>query len=1399
MTEEVTTRHPHKRLWIWATVGVVLLAVVVSLAWYLRSPSFENFVRGKVIAALEDATGGRVEMAAFHWNLSQLALEADGLTIHGLEPRGESPYARVDRALVRLHIISFLGRQVSLEQVELWAPAIHIIVNPDGSTNAPEPKVKPDHPQTPVQQLFDLAIGRVDVHDGMLLLNEHKIALDFSVNQVVAAMTYDRLARRYDGTVQVGKMDAKYQDFRDLAARGDLQFSLWHDQLEIKTLKVASEGSSLEMSGKITDFENPQVQLTYNSTLDLAQMGAVTRAYQLRGGTLVWDGSGSYSEAAGYASTGRIALRDFDYLDGAIALRKATLNSNFSLDHNNLSLNRIAARVLGGMLTGDAEVKNLWPKQLTPVAPTPAEPIGLNGKKVPRNTSQVHGTPAAVKSVSAYPEEGSIRLRANGLSLSELVRMMSTRSLPLDKLNADGSVTGTVNLTWKESLANAFTDLALDSAAPAQPAMNQLPVSGHLSGRYGVRSERTELSSLSLTSPHTHLEAAGTLGATFATLKLNVDTTSLTEFQPMLTAMGNPPPPIELGGPAHFSGTLNGKWRSPQIAGHLQATNFAYLYMPAAETPAHVTYPPPAPAKHKSLFHLAANPAPPPPPQPVVHFRRIHIDQFSGDVQYSQSEIALHHTVVREGTAQLTIDGSSTLDRGDFTDASQFQVQAAMHDGDIDQLQHAIGLDYPLSGKLNFTLHAAGTAADPHGQGQISLKDGQAHGRPIVSLTSKIAFANHGVQFEGIHLQAAHGAVSGSAAYNFRSREVKLDLTGQSIDLGDVPEVQRPRLRIAGVANFTVKGSGTRDEPVINGHFQVGSLTLNGDTVGNITADAVTRGRQLTLTARSNFPNATLTLDGNVDLQGDMPAGATLRFANLDVDPFLPEEMRNQVTRQASLDGEAHLTGPLKQPRRLHANLSIKQFSVEVEHIPVKSDGPIELSLANETVTVQRCAMISQENRLTLTGTASFEGDRPLNLSADGSLNLKLAESANPDLTSYGSANVNVKVGGTVSAPLMSGRMELLHAGLSMIDLPAGLGDVNGTLVFNQNRLEVENVTGRMGGGHVKFGGFVTFGPAVGFNLTADGNDIRFRYSGVSVTSDQALQLNGTLQNASVTGTITVTRFAQIPSGDMQFLLAQATAPPRIPNPKSPLNNLRLDVRILSTPALTVQTSLAKLSGDIDLHLRGTAARPVLLGRVNIAEGDIKVGGTKFHLERADITFLNPVVIDPVLDVEATTQVRDYDITIGLHGTMERLNTTYRSDPPLSSDDIISLLAFGSTQSENALGAAPSSGFAESASGALLSSALSQAVTNRVSKLFGASSIRINPSFGGPQNDPNARITIEQQVTNNITLTYVTDLARSGQEVIQFEYNINSEYSVQGLRDENGVVSFDLLIRKRKQ
>ena len=104
----------------------------------------------------------------------------------------------------------------------------------------------------------------------------------------------------------------------------------------------------------------------------------------------------------------------------------------------------------------------------------------------------------------------------------------------------------------------------------------------------------------------------------------------------------------------------------------------------------------------------------------------------------------------------------------------------------------------------------------------------------------------------------------------------------------------------------------------------------------------------------------------------------------------------------------------------------------------------------------------------------------------------------------------------------------------------------------------------------------------------------------------------------------------------------------------SPLNNLHLDVHVTSTPQLQLQTAAARLSGNLDLRMRGTVLRPTVLGRVNLLEGMIDFNGTKYRLERGDLTFTNPVRIEPTLDIELSTRVRDYDITLGFHGPIEQ-------------------------------------------------------------------------------------------------------------------------------------------------
>src|SRR5208283_3434666 len=147
--------------------------------------------------------------------------------------------------------------------------------------------------------------------------------------------TYDRHNRRYDGTLRVGKMDVKYQDLRDVPAQAEMEFTLWRDTAQIKSLKLTSQNSSLEAQGKLTHFENPRIDFTYSTTLEIGQLGAITRTYELRGGTLTASGSGSYLDAVS-SSRGKLAIRGFDYLHEGVVLHNASASADYSLDKNRL-------------------------------------------------------------------------------------------------------------------------------------------------------------------------------------------------------------------------------------------------------------------------------------------------------------------------------------------------------------------------------------------------------------------------------------------------------------------------------------------------------------------------------------------------------------------------------------------------------------------------------------------------------------------------------------------------------------------------------------------------------------------------------------------------------------------------------------------------------------------------------------------------------------------------------------------------------------------------------------------------------------------------------------------------------------------------------------------------------
>jgi len=69
--------------------------------------------------------------------------------------------------------------------------------------------------------------------------------------------------------------------------------------------------------------------------------------------------------------------------------------------------------------------------------------------------------------------------------------------------------------------------------------------------------------------------------------------------------------------------------------------------------------------------------------------------------------------------------------------------------------------------------------------------------------------------------------------------------------------------------------------------------------------------------------------------------------------------------------------------------------------------------------------------------------------------------------------------------------------------------------------------------------------------------------------------------------------------------------------------------------------------------------------------------------------------------------------------------------------------------------------------------------------------LQIDPLLGGNNQNPSARVALQQRVTKNFLFTFSTDLSQPGSEVVQGDYQINKRWSVSLTRDEVGGVSVD--------
>ncbi len=170
-------------------------------------------------------------------------------------------------------------------------------------------------------------------------------------------MDYSFLRGRYESHLALGKVDTAIQDLRPFSWMTTIDFSLAPTFADIKSLKWNSGRSSIEASGRITNFRDPHLDGSYDAKVHLGEVAAIARRNDLREGSAEFKGNGHWSWKE-FTTSGAVAMRDLAWQNEQFALKKANASADYSLSDDQIKLSKLQGKLLGGTFTGDAQVDN---------------------------------------------------------------------------------------------------------------------------------------------------------------------------------------------------------------------------------------------------------------------------------------------------------------------------------------------------------------------------------------------------------------------------------------------------------------------------------------------------------------------------------------------------------------------------------------------------------------------------------------------------------------------------------------------------------------------------------------------------------------------------------------------------------------------------------------------------------------------------------------------------------------------------------------------------------------------------------------------------------------------------------------------------------------------------------
>ena len=541
--------------------------------------------------------------------------------------------------------------------------------------------------------------------------------------------------------------------------------------------------------------------------------------------------------------------------------------------------------------------------------------------------------------------------------------------------------------------------------------------------------------------------------------------------------------------------------------------------------------------------------------------------------------------------------------------------------------------------------------------------------------------------------------------------------------------------------------------------------------------------------------NEKMKLQGHGHLDETLPWNAELIIQPARYD-FLVSSLLKDVPEdlQLNLEGKVEMQG---NKNTIEASAQVYHLALVLFGQSFSNDSEIQFSVRNQKISLKPFAIRSGETSFRLRG--GLEIGKEYDIQLDGSSALSPLKGLSKKIGYLkGDADFVFVVRGKWEKPEINGGMTISDASFGLRGYAAYISSINGYLYIDEDRIVIEKLNGRVGGGTVDISGLAYLRGFLikRFHLEARLDDITAKVlPEFSVNLDGNLLYRGTTDAMDITGDIRINKARYKETVEWRSWLLTAKA---IEKPKSEMSvfeRAELNIQVSGSENITVDNNIARAPIRIrgDMIVKGTVSNPILFGRLESNDGYIYFRNNEFRIMHASADFTDPHRIKPILNLTAETSMKGYTIRLNLEGETDRFNLSLSSDPPLEEVDILSLLTVGQLGKqtkglEGGIGAGTATSF--------ITGKQQDIIEERVRALTGIDRFQVEPYVSKTTGTVEPRITVsERLIGDKVFVTYTTSIGSTEEQILKVEYLLNKNVSLIGTRDDIGSIGGDVKFR----